>query len=448
MATVRLASIVVGCTALLSVCAPAWAQDQRPSRPYRGLFGRDSRDAAQVLAVNGTAGIGYDTDVLVAAREESLNGSTPPLARTADYFGALGGGLYYEDHGQRYDFGASIQSLARRYSRYSTMSSHVATVNGSVRLGRRTTLTGSQTVTYEPLGAFFRFPTLFEGGIGQIEAPSPDFGVVQGSYTTYSTAANASRQLSRRSSIAASYYDSTGSLNGSSTAGFRTQQGFVRYGHKITRNTGVHASYGYTDARYRDGQDAYHGDTYDGGVDYLRDLSVSRRTKLAISTGLGTVQDGRYTRYFVTGTGTLSREMGRTWEAAAMYTRGVSFFETVRLPYFYDSVTLAVSGLIARRLQVHSSAGATVGDLSSPNPAVSPRSNRFATAYGGAGILYVLSRYAGVSADYAIYGYSIDDASVLTHGLLQPQLARHTVTVSLRAWAPIVERGRRPNAAR
>jgi len=445
--TIRLAFLVVGCTTLL-MCTPAWAQDGRPSRPYRGLFGRDSRDSAQVLSVNGAVGIGYDTDVLVESREQSVIGSTVSLTRTADYFALFGGGVYYEDHGEHYDFGASIQSQARQYPRYSTMSSHAASISGLVRWGRRTTLTGSQTLTYEPLGAFFRFPTLFEGGIGQVDAPSPDFAVVEGAYTTLSTAASASHQLSRRSSLTGSYYDSIGSLNGISTTGFRTQQGFLRYGHKITRNMGVHASYGYTDTRYRNGVDAYRGATYDGGVDYLRDLSVTRRTRLAVSSGLGTVKDGRYTRYFVMGTGTLTREIGRTWEAAALYTRGVSFFETVRLPYFYDSVTLGVSGLIARRVQVHSSAGATVGDLSSPNPAVSPRTNRFSTAYGVAGVLYALSRYAGIAADYVIYGYSIDDASVLSHGLLQPQLTRHAVTVSLRAWAPIVERGRRPNAAR
>jgi hypothetical protein len=148
------------------------------------------------------------------------------------------------------------------------------------------------------------------------------------------------------------------------------------------------------------------------------------------------------------GNATLTRDIGRTWAAAALYTRGVSFFQTVRLPYVYDSVTLGISGLIARRLQVQSSVGATVGDLSSPNPAVSPRLNRFATAYGRAGIIYALSRYAGIGADYVIYAYSFDDVSVLSHGLLQPQLTRHSVTISLRAWHPIVEHGRRPNAAR
>ena len=71
--------------------------------------------------MNGAVGIGYDTDVLVESREQSVIGSTVSLTRTADYFALFGGGVYYEDHGEHYDFGASIQSQARQYPRYSTM---------------------------------------------------------------------------------------------------------------------------------------------------------------------------------------------------------------------------------------------------------------------------------------------------------------------------------------
>jgi len=444
--TVRLASIVVGSATLLLLCVPAWAQDdRRPSRPYRGLFGPDGRDAAQVLSANGAIGIGYDTDVVAQHRDLAL--ASLSLERTADPYSLFGGGLSYMDHGERYDFGASIQSIARNYARFSTVSSHAATVSGALRVLRRTTLVAAQTFSYEPFGTLFRFPTLAAPGIGQIQPTAPEFSVVGGSYTTYSSSATATQQLSKRSSVTANYLYSGADLTASSSGGYRTQQGLLRFSHNMTRNTGWHAGYGYTVAHYPGAEDAmYRGDTIDVGIDYSRDLSVTRRTRLSFSTGATGIKERGHTRYLVTGTAVLNREFGRTWRGAAVYTRSVGFFETIPLPYFYDGVSIGMFGLVSSRLESHTSVGATFGDLSSPT--VRPGSNRFTTGYGNTGILFAISRFVGVAADYLIYTYSVDDTSVITHGLLRPELTRQSVTVSLRAWVPIVERGRRPNATR
>jgi hypothetical protein len=132
--------------------------------------------------------------------------------------------------------------------------------------------------------------------------------------------------------------------------------------------------------------------------------------------------------------------------AAVIYTRSVAFFETVRVPYFYDGITVGLSGLVSHRVGFHSSGGATYGDVSVAS--ATPGSNRFATGYANVGGGFALSRYAAIVADYVIYAYSVDDASVITGGLLRPQLTRNSFTVVLRAWAPILERGRRSNAAR
>lgn len=440
----RPVSFAASLLVLLSSVVAA-AQDRRPARPYRGLFGPDARDAKQVLSVNGQMGIGYDTDVIAEQREHGLGTTTTSFLRTSDIFRLYSGGVSYADHGERYDFGASLSSVARDYSRFATVSSHAASVGGILRLGRRTILTGSQTATYEPLGILFRFPTLTDPGTGQVQPTGQDFGVLHGSYFTYSTGATAAQQLTRRSSLLATYSYQNANVSGLN-GGFRSQAGFLRYSHKFTRDAGWHVGYGYTEARYFGAQEVYRGDTLDGGIDYTRDLSVTRRTHLSFSTGLMSIREHQYTRYQVTGTGVLNHEIGRTWLAAIVYTRSVAFFETTRTPYFYDGVSIGLSGLISQRLGFHSSAGATFGDVTVVS--ASPGSNRFTTGYGNAGLVFGLSRYAAIAGDYVVYGYSLDDASVITGGLLRPQLSRHSVTVSLRAWAPIVERGRRSNAAR
>jgi hypothetical protein len=65
---------------------------------------------------------------------------------------------------------------------------------------------------------------------------------------------------------------------------------------------------------------------------------------------------------------------------------------------------------------------------------------------------FAISRHLAVSVDYAYYAYSLAGAGFLAPYLLAggfpAHLNRHSVNVSLNAWTPILERGRRANAAR
>jgi hypothetical protein len=441
--TCQVVSIVACCGVLLSSVSAA-AQDYRAARPYQGLFGGDGSNAAQVLSVNGAAGIGYDTDVLAEQREEGLGTVTPVIHRRGDLYNVFAGGLAYAGHGGRYDMGASLSSLARHYSQYSTVSSHAASVAAGLRITRGTTLTGSQTATYQPWGALFRFPALNDAAIGQIEPPSQDFAVVRGAYSAYSTAATVTQQVSRRSSLSATYNYQVAKFTGLN-GDFRSQVGLLRYTHGLTRNMGWHAAYGYSEARYLGQGTFYRGRIFDTGLDYTRNLSITRRTRLSFSTGASEVKEREFTRYTVTGTATLNREIGRTWDAGAMYTRNVAFVETLHAPYFYDAINIGFSGLISRRAALHSWVGATFGDVGI-NTAASG-SNRFDTGYSTTGFVVALSRYLAIATDYVFYAYSLDRASLIASGL-PPQLGRHSIVVALRAWAPIVEHGRRSNAAR
>jgi hypothetical protein len=442
---VRAVAATACCAALLTT--PVFAQSRRP---YRGLFGPAGKDAAQVLAVNGAMGIGYDTNVMAEQREHGVGFVTDSLVQTADTYSVFGGGLTYSDYSERYDFGASFQSVMRDYSRFATVSAHTASVSGTLRAGRRTTLSIAQSGTYQPLGLLFRLPTIVDPGIGQVVEPNTDLAVVHGAYTTYSTTAGASHQLSRRASVSTSYTYSAAQTGGIG-ATYKSQQGSIRYQHGLTRHAAWHAGYGYTNVRYPGGGQLYRGNSIDTGLDYSRELSLTRRTTLSFGSGVMGIKDRNLenrnaTRYQAVGSATLRREIGRTWMAAAVYTRGVEFFETIRAPYMYDGLTLALVGLVSRRVQLHSTAGATYGSLA---PYVSSSgASRFATVYGNAGMLFALSRYAGIAADYIFYAYSLDDVSLLTQGSVRPELTRHSVMISLRAWVPVLERGRRPNASR
>lgn len=424
------------CVLLLS-SVPAAAQ-QTVARPYRGLFGGGGSTSSQVLSVHGQLGAGWDSNVVGDLRNRDLN--TDTLLRSEDTFSVVGGGISYADHRQRVDFGGSLSSMLRKYAQYSAMSSTAASVSGQWHVARRTTLAGSQSATYEPLGVLYRFPSLFDAEIGQVQAPNPDFGILFGGYSTYATSASITQEVSRRSSLIASYSYQFANFNGPG-GDYKSQSGFLRYTRGLTRNLSWRFGYGYTEAYYSRDSLLYRGRSFDTGFDYSRALSLTRRTHLGFSSGATGISEHDSTRYTATGTAVLTREIGRTWNAAGSYTRNVAFFETLRVPYFYDGINLGLSGLLSRRMVASSGAGITSGELSSFEGV--KQSNKFSTGYASAGLSIALSRLVAVSVEYTFYAYSLDGVSVLTNGALAPRLSRHSAVISLRGWKPLLERGRR-----
>jgi hypothetical protein len=344
-----------------------------------------------------------------------------------------------------------VHSVARDYSKFATVASHQASAGVTVRLSRRTVLSGFGSAAYQPWGTIIYSPALSDPAFGQVVAPTRQVPVLNGSYKTYASGASISQQLFRRSTVTASYtYDVA---NFSGLAGdYRHQEGSLRYSQGLTRNLGFHAGYSYGEARFGDEPAAYRGRGYDLGLDYNRSLSLTRRTQFGFTTGVAAVDSNvalpvgfEGTQYSATGAAWLNREIGRTWDAVVSYNRNVAFFESMRAPYFYDGLSVGLSGLISRRVGVRAMAGATYGDVGVTTG--THESNKFVTGIADTSLTIALSRYAAISAQYAFYVYSLDDANAFWTPYASG-MTRHVALVSLRAWVPIVEHGRRGNATR
>jgi len=401
--------------------------------------------------VSGQIGMGYETGVLVEQTERGVNFGNASFFQTEDQFSLFTGGITYVDYTDRHDFNAGFQSIARNYSDYATVSSHQGSAALTVRLGRRTELSGFGNATYQPWGAAIYSPALTDPGFGRVVAPTRQIPVLNGSYRTYASGGAVSQQVTRRSTVTATYaYDVA---NFSGLAGdYRHQEASLRYAHGITRSLGWHAGYSYGEARFSEQPTAYRGKGFDLGLDYNRSISLTRRTQFGFATGFAAVDSSvalpvgfEGTQYRATGAALLNREIGRTWNAYVSYNRNVAFFESLRAPYLYDGASVGVGGLISRRVALRSSAGATYGDVGLTTG--SHESNRFATGIADTTLTFALSRYAAIAAEYAFFVYSLDDPNAFWTSYA-PDMTRHVVLVSLRAWAPIVERGRRGNATR
>jgi hypothetical protein len=406
--------------------------------------------------VNGQVGSGYETGVLVERRqidEIDLNIENSSFFESESVFSLFSGGISYVDHTDRLDFNAAFQSTARDYSRFAMVSSHTGSTSVSARLGRRTTVSAFGTASYQPWGAIIYSVALTDPAFGQVVAPTRQIPVLNGSYKTYGSGASIAQQVSRRSTVSAGYSYDLADYSG--LAGdYQHQQTWLRYTQGLTRNLGWHGGYSYSEARFRD-QSAgarARGRGFDLGVDYNRNLSLTRRTQFGFGTGMAAVDSNvaqpvgfQGTQYSVTGAAWLNHEISRTWDAAVSYSRNVAFFESLRAPYFYDGVNAGLSGFISRRVALSASVGATYGDAGVRSGTGDP--NRLVTGAASTSLTIALSRYAAIGAQYAFYVYSLGDANAFWTPYA-PDMRRHVALVSLRAWAPIIERGRRGNATR
>jgi hypothetical protein len=443
--------LVGACWLAVLSSVPVAAQDRRAARPYRGLFGPEGKNASQVLAVNGAAGIGYDTDLLVEQRDRGLTAGNVSFLHSNDAYSLFAGGISYADSTDGHDFRASAASVARNYSQFATVSSFDSSVGLTSRIRRRTTVSGFANMNYQPWGLMIYAPTVTDAAFAPVVAPTKQIPVVNGSYQSYAGRASITQQLSRRSNVTAGYGYDLAEFSGM-VGSFRHHEASLRYSHGMTRSLGWHAGYVYGQVQYPEQRTVYRGRTIDAGLDFMRSLSLTRRTRFGFSTGVSGVDDSSRlasleyrTRYVATGAAWLNHEIGRTWDVAISYNHNVAFFETLRVPYIYDGINVGIGGLISRRIWVHSSAGATYGDVGLVS--LNGATNQFATAVGSAGLMVALSRYVGIAADYSVYAYSLDDATAFWTGFA-PQLTRQGVLVSVRTWVPLVERGRRSDATR
>jgi hypothetical protein len=433
-------------TATLACGSTAFAQDTGVTRPYRGLFGVDTNAWTETLSVSGSASVGYDTSALSHGADgapAAANRPTPSRARTYNYFS---GGLSYTFGVDRAQMGASVSSGVRYYPGLSAFvpSSHGASAAGTFALTRSTSVGVSQSVAFQPAMLFQPFATLVDQPLGQVTAPDYDFAAARAQYRSYGTGASINQALWRSAQLSLSYGRQTATFS-ESDARFESQTGAVRVTQRVARGIGIRAGYGYGESRYSgEGSPLYRSHTIDAGIDYNRPVSLSRRTRLALSTGTAAVDRGPITRYQITGNARLIRDIGRTWQAVASYGRNVGFYESLRAPYFYDSATVGLHGQIGRRVSFQSSAGVLLADF----PYLDDEAESdFDTWQAGSSLGIAVTRNLALSLDYVFYR-SRFAAPMFVGSDVTPLFDRHSVRLSLRAWAPLLQRGRRDGATR
>ena len=432
----------------LVVCLPGavFAQAvQRPTRPYRGIFGGgpppDPNRTRQELTL--TAGLlgGYD-DYLVPGSESG------PILPTQVGESAFSISV---DAGMHYWYGRALRSVSIDVRAFSSAYRNAGidptigvdlVVSGTSDLGRKSNIDATQTVTYSPTlvtGAFsplagdVDFQALPESGAGT--------GLVeQRSWATNTSVSVDRRWTPRQTTTGALSFSQRTYLN---QLGYDSTSYSAGAGHdwNLNRTVSMGGSYNYSDTTLEEttgGTMPVTDHAFEVTASYRRRVSPTRQFE--ISGGLGrtyvqtlTVLEREPLTYWLpTGHATFRLDIGRSWALAGDYQRSVSVLQGVTLESFATgAASVRADGTLSRHIEAALSTAFSNGTAGAAG-----QTGSFQSFGGIAQIRYAVTRWCAVSVNYDYYRYKLRDIVAPPTGL-PPEYDRNAIRVGLAFWLPL-----------
>jgi hypothetical protein len=415
----------------LSGAGAAAGQTAASDRPFRGLFGAgDSKERGPSLSLDwGLAGA-YDDNV-------ASETTTDPRFVIGGKYGAANGALTYNIQTEHRSFGVVGTAIGRYYPDLHELSALEGGGGASFAsdLGRRTKISLSQNFTYKPY-----YDINFLGSIAPSGAAVVDVGdhagqIGLGPRSGYGIDGRfgLTRTLAARSSLRADYSYRLMQFSGSDE-NFSWRLASIGYARNLTRYAALRVGYGYGVGKndVAVGASSTVNHNLDLGVDYDRQLSFSRRTRLNFSSGSTAVVDAGVTRYRLIGNAGLDHEIGRTWKAQASYNRGVQYLPGFARTFYSDTAQVGVAGLLGRRLGAGLAGGFSAGQLGFGDTAEAYSSQ---TANGD--LRLAVSQTLSFFAQYTYYRYGFDAGAPVPFGL-PPRLDRQSIRFGISGWLPLI----------
>lgn len=409
------------------------APPSRPERPYRGLFGGGVGNTVQSLTFEGKVGGGFVENPLAeqgfaAARDPSTGGGASGLGTAK---------LTYSMYRTRWGASADHMTLLDYYPQLgqnSVQDRHVMTANVYFMPAKSTRVAFVQNFKNFPEVSY---SDLFDPQLEQGVLVNQDLGLSQVRYTRYGSSVEVTQKLSNRSRVNATLGYAHGKVE---SREWIILTGSANLTHSISK--GIALSLGYQEGGQRDvnpgavQEPRNRQPRIQAGIDINQPLSISRRTKVAFSTGLAGTQDRslKQTTYHLIGAARVNREFGQTWVAGLTYNRGVRQLEPIGVALFSDSLTFLVQGSFSKRVQFQSHVGISNGRVGS--------TGRLENQVGSMQVSVALTKQLAFETDYADYRYSA------TSGDLPPeaigQRNSRSLRMSLQVWLPLISRTKKP----
>jgi hypothetical protein len=410
--------------------APAAAQVSRVTGPFAGLFGGDAK-AEQALDLRGSLFGAYD-----------FGGSQPPLAPPGSASGSdlsqpggaagADGTVSYRRRWRRGQFSASGQGGFQQYPGGSVGGAdYSATTAFTTNLTRKVVLGGNADYARSP---FYDLAPLTGPNTIESIPLTPGYDVTAAALPTTSLGAGLSLvgNFSKSSTVTGDIHWAQTRFHGpQANDNFGDLGADLAFSHRITRSLGFHVGYGQD--RIKDGSlnSSPATRTIDVGVDYARAFSFSgKKTTLTFSTLSTVVHFEGETDFDLGGSAALTRPLARTWNLQVGYFRRAGFVPGFGKPVVSDAVNTSVDGLLAPGLHWLASGGFS-------HDGIGFNGSESFTVYTVSSTLdLALTRALGLFVQYGYYRYRVPPGSTdLPLALL---FSRHSATVGLTAWLPLI----------
>ena len=418
--------------ALLLLPAAAFAQGD--PGPFGGLFGRTpERTGNEFTAIDFRSAFAaqYDDALLV---DESLPEDDVPRS---GYTSGVNTGLVFERQSDRLLFRAQGGATYQEYYRKPVFgaTSYDASLLFLAEPATRFQLQGQAGYRRSP---YFQMVPGVPAFNSPVITPSDPYAVRLIRNQGYDVSGGFVSKYSKRSSltVTATHREDRYGDTGANTFGFLGME--ARWRRQMSRSFAVHAAYGLERHRHSSlADDLFLYETVDIGVDFNRQLSVSRRTTLGFSTDTSAIKrplTGR--RYRVNGNVTLTTHFGRTWRASAGVRRHTELLPGFFEPLFSDEVTGEVGGMFSKRADWMTTISAGKGWFGFDN------NGRYATGHTLSRLNLAITRRLGLFAEYSIYYHKLPPTP--TAFVMPGQLSRQAFAVGFNTWIPILNKVRAP----
>lgn len=397
------------------------------------VFGgaRRAGETDQVFAASLSVLGGYDTNILAA--DGTTGGVSGPIGstdQTSSSFAGTSAGLTWQRSSPRTMYFGGLGAHYRGFFDIKDLdvTSFDAHAGLGVQLTRRSSLVLAGAVGAQPFyqsGALGAFGGI---GIGQFQpgggaAFTPDLQGAFEKVLRFNGQVGYSYRLSEKTTFSADAWRSAfRPLNDAAErAGFvslgATSVG-ARLTRQLTRDLGARLGYGYlrndtvallpvagTDSPSQQ----FDVHNIDVGLNYGKQFGFARNTTVSFGTGTNitraasgsAVSGNSGTRFNLVGFASLRHQFLRTWSATALYTRGTSYLEGYRSFGVFDTVNLAISGLITDRVDAGAGVFYTNGDIATLS------GGRTENLGAGAQVRYAFTQNLAM---FASYTYSRFDA--------------------------------------
>jgi hypothetical protein len=421
------------CVAAL-LLLPAAATAQGNPGPFGGLFGRTpERTGVDFTAVEFRTGVAGQFDDAVFVDERVAADTVPQNGYTA----GVNTGLVFERQSDRFMFrangGATYQEFYRSPVFGATTYDAGLAVRGNVTT--RLQLEGQARYLRSP---YFRLAPSYQAAGPAVAIPGDPFHVRLLVNDSYDVTAGFFSQYAKHSSLRASVSQRETRFNQARANSFDVLRAEAHWQRQLNRSVALRAGYG----RERIVQSAFPDDEFvhellDIGVDFARQLPLSRRTTIGFNTQTSIIKrplTGR--RYRVNGNVMLSKYFGRTGHASASLSRSTEFLPGFLEPMLSDAANGSLSGMPSPRTEWLTTISVGNGRFGFDSP------EKFLTAHFSSRFNYAMTPKLGVYAQYAVYHYQLPPTpmSVAVLG----QVSRQAITFGINTWIPIVNRVRAP----